>query len=33
MIKIKIDNYITEKNNKIADEILFEVLTKNKKYS
>lgn len=29
MIKIKIDNYITEKNNKIADEILFEVKTKN----
>ena len=31
MIKIKIDNYITEKNNKIADEILFEVLDKKQK--
>ena len=31
MIKIKIDNYITEKNNKIADEILFSVLDKKQK--
>ena len=31
MIKIKINNYITEKNNKIADEILFEVLDKKQK--
>ena len=31
MIKIKIDNYITEKNNKIANEILFEVLDKKQK--
>lgn len=31
MIKIKIDNYITEKNNKIADGILFEVLDKKQK--